>query len=158
MAAVGCGRVSTHDQDLALQLNVLQQAGGSRAFEDYGASGAKVERPGLAAALVYVGGRAGSHILQPIAWGAIIIGMNKAHRTTLAAIFARPTPANLRWAEVGALVVALGGVVEERAGSRMWAEINGTGAVFHRPHPRPEAKKGAVEAMRKLLVNAGIKP
>ena len=84
--------------------------------------------------------------------------MQKAHRTTLAAIFARPTAAGLRWADIEALVRALGGVVEERAGSRVWVEINGKGAVFHRPHPRPETKKGAVDAMRKLLINAGIRP
>ncbi|MCW2248280.1 hypothetical protein M2352_003914 [Azospirillum fermentarium] len=84
--------------------------------------------------------------------------MNKAHRTILIAIFARPTPSTIRWSDIETLVKALDGVVEERAGSRVWVEINGKGAVFHRPHPRPEAKKGAVDAMRKLLMNAGIKP
>lgn len=84
--------------------------------------------------------------------------MNKAHRTTLAAIFGRPTRADVRWADIEALVRALDGVVEERAGSRVWLEINGCGGVFHRPHPRPEAKKGALDAVRKLLVLAGIEP
>jgi hypothetical protein len=31
-------------------------------------------------------------------------------------------------------------------------------AVFHRPHPRPETKKGAVDAVRQFLINAGVKP
>lgn len=84
--------------------------------------------------------------------------VNKTHRTTLAAIFATPTLANVRWSDIESLIRALDGVVEERAGSRVWVEINGVGAVFHRPHPRPETKKGAVDAMRKLLANAGIKP
>ncbi|WP_448188857.1 type II toxin-antitoxin system HicA family toxin [Azospirillum sp. sgz301742] len=84
--------------------------------------------------------------------------MNKAHRTTLAAIFDRPTRAGIRWADIEALIRALDGVVEERAGSRVWVEVNGKGAVFHRPHPQPETKKGAVDAVRTLLVNAGIKP
>ncbi|SMF67988.1 HicA toxin of toxin-antitoxin [Azospirillum oryzae] len=84
--------------------------------------------------------------------------MNKAHRATIAAIFARPTSASIRWADIEALVIALDGVVEERAGSRVWIEVRDRGAVFHRPHPRPEAKKGAVDAVRKLLINAGITP
>jgi hypothetical protein len=90
--------------------------------------------------------------------GRYHILMNNAQRATLAAIFARPTASNIRWSEIEALVRALGGVVEERAGSRVWVEVNGKGAVFHRPHPRPEAKKGAVDAVRTLLVNAGIRP
>ena len=84
--------------------------------------------------------------------------MNKAHRTTLAAIFARPTRAGIRWGDIEALVRALGGAVEERAGSRVWMEVNGKGAVFHRPHPQPETEKGAVDAVRTLPVNAGIRP
>jgi hypothetical protein len=31
-------------------------------------------------------------------------------------------------------------------------------AVFHRPHPQPETKKGAVEAVRQFLMSAGVKP
>lgn len=84
--------------------------------------------------------------------------MNNAHRKTLVAIFTRPTKSDIRWSDIEALVIALAGTAEERAGSRIWMELNGVGAVFHRPHPRPETDKGAVAAMRKLLINAGIKP
>jgi hypothetical protein len=31
-------------------------------------------------------------------------------------------------------------------------------AVFHRPHPRPETNKGAVDAVRQFLIHAGVKP
>lgn len=47
---IGYARVSTIDQDLALQLDALRGAGCERVFEDK-ESGAKSERPGLAAAL-----------------------------------------------------------------------------------------------------------
>jgi len=84
--------------------------------------------------------------------------MNKAQQATLNAIFERPTRADIRWAAIESLIRALGGEVSERAGSRVAATPNGVIAVFHRPHPRPETKKGAVEAVRQFLTNAGVKP
>jgi hypothetical protein len=84
--------------------------------------------------------------------------MNKAQLRTLQSIFERPTRADIRWAAIESLVRALGGEVLERAGSRVAARLNGVTAVFHRPHPRPEAKKGAVDAVRQFLTNAGVKP
>jgi len=84
--------------------------------------------------------------------------MNKSQQVTLSDIFVRPTPADIRWSAIESLIGALGGEVSERAGSRVAARLTGVTAVFHRPHPRPEAKKGAVDAVRQFLVNAGVKP
>jgi hypothetical protein len=86
------------------------------------------------------------------------IAMNKAQQATLNAVFAHPTGADIRWSAIESLIRALGGEVMERAGSRVAARLNGVTAVFHRPHPRPETKKGAVEAVRQFLTNAGVKP
>jgi hypothetical protein len=86
------------------------------------------------------------------------IAMNKAQQATLNAIFAHPTRANIRWSAIESLIRALGGEVMERAGSRVAARLNGVIAVFHRPHPRPETKKGAVDPVRQFLINAGVKP
>lgn len=74
------------------------------------------------------------------------------------AIFARPTRADIRWSAIESLIRALGGEVSERAGSRVAIRLNDLIAVFHRPHPRPETKKGSVDAMRQFLTNAGVKP
>jgi DNA invertase Pin-like site-specific DNA recombinase len=53
MVRIGYARVSTLEQEVALQLDALRDAGCDRICEDR-ASGAKTDRPGLTEALVYV--------------------------------------------------------------------------------------------------------
>jgi DNA invertase Pin-like site-specific DNA recombinase len=53
MAIVGYARVSTMDQDTALQVDALEAAGCERIFEDH-ASGSREDRPNLAACLDYL--------------------------------------------------------------------------------------------------------
>ena len=85
--------------------------------------------------------------------------VNNAHRKVLITIYSRPTRSDIRWSDVEALVVTLGGTVDpKREGSRVALSLNDVRAIFHRPHPQPTAKKGAVDAVRVFLTNAGVKP
>ncbi|WP_168598908.1 recombinase family protein [Rhizobium sp. SG570] len=52
MTAIGYARVSTGDEDTALQLDALRTAGCERLFEDK-ASGVRTDRPGLTEAIRY---------------------------------------------------------------------------------------------------------
>ena len=84
--------------------------------------------------------------------------MNRRQRGVLERIFAEPTPANLRWAEIEAVLTAAGAEITEGAGSRVRVALRGVRAVFHRPHPAPEAKRAAVRAVRDLLTAAEVTP
>jgi DNA invertase Pin-like site-specific DNA recombinase len=73
MVAVGYARVSTADQDPALQVEALHAAGCARMFEDR-ASGARADRPGLADALAYL--RAGDTL---VVWKLDRLGRSLSH-------------------------------------------------------------------------------
>ena len=82
--------------------------------------------------------------------------MKRKHQRTLDAIFAHPTGANIRWIDIEALLLALGGEVSEREGSRVAVVLFGEVRVFHRPHPSPDTDKGAVASVRKWLEQHGV--
>ena len=84
--------------------------------------------------------------------------MRRKHAVTLAALFARPTSGSIRWNEIEALLVALGGQISEREGSRIGVVLFGEVRVFHRPHPSPDTDKGAVASVRAWLQSHGVKP
>ena len=86
------------------------------------------------------------------------MGVSAKHRKTLAAIFARPTSASIVFADIEALIKALGGSVSEREGSRVRIELNGEQWRCHRPHPGKEARRYQVEEARELLERAGVQP
>jgi hypothetical protein len=84
--------------------------------------------------------------------------VNARHRRTLQAIFARPTSPSIVFAHIEALIVALGGTVTEREGSRVKIELRGEQWHCHRPHPGKEAKRYQVEEARELLERVGAEP
>jgi hypothetical protein len=84
--------------------------------------------------------------------------VNARQRKTLAAVLARPTPASIVFADIEALIKALGGTVTEREGSRVRIELLGEQWRCHRPHPGKEAKRYQVEEARELFERAGVLP
>lgn len=84
--------------------------------------------------------------------------MKRKHAKTLEAIFARPVSGNIKWRDAEALLIALGAVVSERAGSRVAIELNEHIAIQHRPHPDPNMDKGAVASLRTFLARCGVRP
>lgn len=84
--------------------------------------------------------------------------MNKKQQRTLARVFATPTPTNIVWRDIESLFRALGATIEEAEGSRVMIKLQGRRLIVHRPHPRPETKRGAVRAVRDFLKQVNIKP
>jgi HicA toxin of bacterial toxin-antitoxin, len=84
--------------------------------------------------------------------------MSRKRDKTLEAVFSDPVPANLRWRDIEALFVSLGGEIIEGRGSRVTVFLGRAKATFHRPHPHPETDKGAVRAVRRFLIQAGLGP
>ena len=77
--------------------------------------------------------------------------MNSKQRKTLLAMFETPTRSDIRWADVESMLRAAGG-------SMVRVTLKGAVAVFHRPHPQPTARKGAVKAVRQFLASLEIRP
>ena len=84
--------------------------------------------------------------------------MNTKHRKTLRAVFTKPTSPSIVFSDIEALLVALGGQVHEREGSRVKISIKGEHWRCHRPHPGKEAKRYQVEEIRELLERIGEHP
>lgn len=84
--------------------------------------------------------------------------MNAKQRRTLRALFTTPTRANVRFSDIEALIVALGGEIREGGGSRVAFELKGRRAYLHRPHPGREAKRYQVEEVREFLRSLEIQP
>lgn len=88
----------------------------------------------------------------------VLLNLKRKHQRTLEQIFARPTPAGIRWQDIESLFRELGGKVSEREGSRVAVVLFGEVRVFHRPHPSPDTDKGAVASIRSWLELKGLIP
>jgi len=77
--------------------------------------------------------------------------VNRKHRSTLEKIKSRPERSDIPWKDIEALFLALGAEISEGRGSRVRVYLNGSRAVFHRPHPQKETDKGAVKSVRRFL-------
>ncbi len=73
-------------------------------------------------------------------------------------VFAHPTSGNVLWRDIESLFIDLGAEVSEREGSRVAVILFGEVRVFHRPHPSPNADKGAVASVRKWLEQHKVAP
>lgn len=64
--------------------------------------------------------------------------------------------AGIPWPDIERMLKHYGAELTEGRGSRVRIALNGVRAVFHRPHPQKETDRGAVAAMRRFLVEAGL--
>ena len=84
--------------------------------------------------------------------------MKAKHTKVLISIFEMPVNASIIWKDIESLLIGLGAELSEGRGSRVRVALNGVRAVFHRPHPKKEADKGAVVSVRRFLKEAGVEP
>ncbi|WP_145366037.1 type II toxin-antitoxin system HicA family toxin [Stratiformator vulcanicus] len=78
------------------------------------------------------------------------------HRKMLHSIFEEPVKSNLAWRDIESMLKWLGSDVREGRGSRVRVALNGVRAVFHRPHPAPEASRAQIRSVRRFLIEAGV--
>ena len=82
--------------------------------------------------------------------------MRSKHRQTLARVYAQPTPADIRWAEIEAMLLACDVTVTQRAGSRVALAKDRERMVVHRPHPSPQTNRATVRDIAVFLSAAGV--
>ena len=85
------------------------------------------------------------------------IVMRAKHRRTLERMIARPTPADIRWTEVVAMLRAVGVDVSERSGSRVLLKKGAERMVIHRPHASPETGRATVRNIAAFLEAIGVR-
>jgi hypothetical protein len=84
--------------------------------------------------------------------------MNSRHRKTLQLIFSNPISGSIVFADIEALLVAVGATLSEGRGSRIRFDYGNESVYFHRPHPGKEALRYRVTDAREFLTRIGVKP
>ncbi len=82
--------------------------------------------------------------------------MKSKHLKVIQTVLKLPSQSGIVWSEIESAFIAIGAEVTEGNGSRVRVKLNGVRAVFHRPHPRKEADKGAIASVRRFLLEAGV--
>jgi hypothetical protein len=84
--------------------------------------------------------------------------LSAKHCTTLCEVFKQPPPSHVPYLKVVALLTTLGATCRSSKSGVM--ALLPTQIVWgtHRPHPGPNLDKGAVAALRKALIAAGLTP
>ena len=84
--------------------------------------------------------------------------MRKKHQRTLQAMLTRPTPSDIRWADIESMMAANGVEIMERSGSRVLLKKGADRMVVHRPHPEPTTGRTTVRDIAAFLTAVGVKP
>jgi HicA toxin of bacterial toxin-antitoxin, len=82
--------------------------------------------------------------------------MNNRQRKTLEAVFAEPTKNNIAWADIEALLVAVGCKVIEGSGSRVKFQHERGIYLAYRPHPQKETEQYVVKYAGTFLIEIGV--
>ena len=90
--------------------------------------------------------------------GAKISTMKAEHQATLRRVLGRPTPTNLPWEDIEAMLRAAGVEVKERPGDRIALVRDGRAMVLHRPDPRPITIRATVRDLAAFLKATGVTP
>lgn len=131
---IGYARVSTEEQNLALQRHALESAGCDVIFEDKGVSGAATTRPGLSKALARLGP---GDVL--VVWRLDRLGRSLAHLIELVAGFGK----------VGAGFQSLSDAIDTTtAGGRLVFHMMGAMAEFERSLISERTRHGMKAAKR----------
>jgi hypothetical protein len=83
--------------------------------------------------------------------------MNSKSKKILTAILQEPARSDINWNEIENLLISPEAEVSEGRGSRVRVALNGVRAVFHLPHPKKVADKGAIKSIKRFLLTAGVK-
>ena len=84
--------------------------------------------------------------------------MSAKHRRTLARIYQRPTPADIKWQELINALEYYRVEVVERKGSRVGLRMGDERTVVHRPHPGSATGRATVRDIADFLKAAGVIP
>lgn len=84
--------------------------------------------------------------------------MRAKHRRILAEVFSKPTPSDIRWGDVEAMLGAYGVQIVQRSGSRVGLIKGNERIIVHRPHPKPIVGQATVRDIAVFLKTVGIEP